>query len=87
MIPPPRDGVLLGLLVIMLVGALMLFTGWLMGAFEPRENPYKGLFEGAVVVRVCRDGTRIYRLTDHRIVIGGWAEIPDPNRDIEEICP
>jgi hypothetical protein len=39
------------------------------GSSEPEPSVY----DGAVVVKICVDGTRIYRLRDGRFVTGGWG--------------
>jgi uncharacterized lipoprotein YmbA len=39
------------------------------GASEPEPSVY----DGAVVVKICADGSRIFRLQDGRFVAGGWG--------------
>jgi hypothetical protein len=55
--------------------ALILMVLWLVGVFEPRSQAsieFEESVRRAQLVRICQDGTRIYRL-DGQIVTLGWG--------------
>lgn len=78
-----------GILVAAIVCGLLIavtYWAWLLTDNREEIEEQQRLWDGAVVLRICRDGTRIFRLHDGRVVVGGWMQTPDPGRTPEEIC-
>jgi hypothetical protein len=65
--------------------SVWLVFGFIRADIERSNIEYAERYRGAVVVRVCRDGTHIWKLRDGRMQ-SGWGVIFDPNRDPKDIC-
>lgn len=64
---------------------LALLAAFALGSCEfEGERKLREKWDGAVVVKICRDGTRIYRLQSGELVTGGL--VPGTVENAETIC-
>ena len=69
---PVWPGVVIGLgASAILIGAMLYGVNTATGPDSEREKKW----DGAVIVRICRDGTHIYRLKDGLLHTGGFGGV------------
>jgi len=59
--------------------------GWIMALAVAlsacgEQKAETSIFDDAVIVKICADGSRIFRLNDGRFIAGGWGQrlVEDP---------
>jgi hypothetical protein len=68
---------LLRIAPLVIVGLCLLLAGCEDDKLAEHRARREAMWEGATVVRICVDGTRIYRMHDGRFIARkGWAESP-----------
>jgi hypothetical protein len=64
---------------------LIVLTGLILSSCsDPNAALKSQRIQGAIIVRICADGTFIYRLRDGSFVTGGWGE--QPVESPETVC-
>lgn len=69
----------------LLLGVILVAALWFAVLFVVEQSAKwraaDRVWHGAVVVKICHDGTRIYRLSDGRLVTGGLgaSEVSSPD--------
>lgn len=77
-------------IILVVAFAVMISFAWLLisaidSVVTEQDTERKEIWRGAVVVRVCRDGTHIWKLRDGRMQ-SGWGVTFDPKREPKDIC-
>ena len=66
-----------GVVIAVITGVLLIFGVLFTGYTLIDNSELEKKWDGAVIARICRDGTHIYRLKDGRLHtggFGGWVE-------------
>jgi hypothetical protein len=73
MLTSPFAFITFGIFGLILIGMSIVFFNHL-ASLDAQYEAEKSFWSGSVVVRVCRDGSRVYRLKDGSHYVGkGWA--------------